>query len=333
MTHRWRRPAILTVLVVAALTAIVILTAGPPPVSANPAGAFAFAALGDAPYDPLESRRYPLMLEDIDRHDLAFSIHVGDIFWRPCSEDRYRRSLNWFNGLARPLVYVPGDNEWADCWTRQEGGFDPLDRLTVLRRVMYPRPGLSLGRRPMPLETQSDAPAFAAFVEHARWRYDDLVFATLHVVGSNNASLPFATRSAADDDEVRARLTAALAWLRETFARATQSQARAVVIAFHADIGLDGTTADREPYRPLIEAIEDEAVAFGQPVLLIHGDSHRFITDTPLRSRAAGRTIGNVTRLEVPGSPDVGWVRVVVPPGTTPSFAFEQRVVPAWKYW
>ena len=45
------------------------------------------------------------------------------------------------------------------------------------------------------------------------------------------------------------------------------------------------------------------------------------------------RTIGNVTRLEVPGSPLVGWVRVVVTPGATPSFAFEQRLVPRWKYW
>jgi hypothetical protein len=35
----------------------------------------------------------------------------------------------------------------------------------------------------------------------------------------------------------------------------------------------------------------------------------------------------------VPGSPLVGWVRVVVTPGSTPSFAFDQRLVPRWKYW
>jgi hypothetical protein len=52
-----------------------------------------------------------------------------------------------------------------------------------------------------------------------------------------------------------------------------------------------------------------------------------------LKARVSQQTIDNVTRLEVPGSPLVGWVRVVVTPGATPSFAFEQRLVPRWKYW
>jgi hypothetical protein len=88
----------------------------------NPPGTFAFGALGDAPYYPWEAWRYPLVLQDMDGHDLAFAIHVGDIFWYPCSDEMYERSLRWFNGLKRPLIYVPGDNEWADCWTQQEGG-------------------------------------------------------------------------------------------------------------------------------------------------------------------------------------------------------------------
>ena len=85
------------------------------------------------------------MLQDMDGNDLAFSIHVGDIFWRPCSDDRYERSLRWFNGLKHPLIYVPGDNEWADCWTEQEGGFNPRDRLARLRRTLYPRPAVESG--------------------------------------------------------------------------------------------------------------------------------------------------------------------------------------------
>jgi hypothetical protein len=37
--------------------------------------------------------------------------------------------------------------------------------------------------------------------------------------------------------------------------------------------------------------------------------------------------------MEVPGSPDVGWVRVTVKPGATAPFSFEKHVVPEWKYW
>jgi hypothetical protein len=311
----------------------VLSTSGPPAPAVNPPGTFAFGALGDAPYYPWEDWRYPLMLRDMDGNDLAFAIHVGDIFWRPCSDDRYERSLRWFNGLAHPLVYVPGDNEWADCWTEQEGSFDPRDRLAHLRRTMFPRPAVSLGRRTLPLDTQSANPAFAEFVEHARWSQGGLVFATIHIVGSGNFTEPFPGRTAADDRESTRRLEAALAWLRQTFAQAKSQSATAVVIAFHADPGFDWPAAGQAPFRPLLDVFEDEAVAFGKPVLLIHGDSHDFTTDHPLKARGTRQTITHVTRLEVPGSPRVGWVRVVVTPGAAPSFAFEQRLVPRWKYW
>lgn len=329
----FRRPAAAIAIVVAAYTIVSTVDSGPPAPTPNPAGTFAFAAFGDAPYDPLETRRYGLTLRDIDQHDLSFVIHIGDIFWRPCSQERYERSRNWFNGLKHPVIYVPGDNEWADCWTRQEGGFDPRDRLALLRRILYPRPAMTLGGRTLPLETQSANPALAEFVEHARWSANNLVFATLHIVGSGNFTERFPGRTAADDEEVRRRLEASLAWLHETFAAAKSRSANGVVIAFHANPGFDWSPADQMPFRPLLDALAKEAVAFGKPVLLIHGDTHHFITDHPLRASGTNQPIANVTRLEVPGSPDVGWVRVAVTTGDTPAFAFEQRVVPAWKFW
>jgi hypothetical protein len=327
------RSAALVLIVGAAFTALVLSTSGPPPPTPNPPGTFVFGALGDAPYYPWEDWRYPLVLEDMDGNDLAFSIHVGDIFWRPCGDDRYDRSLRWFSDLKHPLIYIPGDNEWADCWTEQEGGFNPRDRLAHLRRTLYPRPTSSLGRQTLPLETQSANPAYAEFVEHARWSWNGLLFATIHVVGSGNFTQRFPARTAADDRESRRRLEAALEWFHETFARAKSQSATAVVVSFHADPGFYASSPDQSPFKPLLDAFEDEAVAFDRPVLLIHGDSHHFTTDHPLKARASRQTISNLTRLEVPGSPLVGWVRVVVTPGATPSFAFEQRLVPRWKYW
>ena len=333
MTHgrAITRGATLLVIAVLPLALLIRSTRGLPPATPNAPGTFAFGAFGDAPYDPLESGRYPLMLEDLDQHDLDFAIQVGDIFWRPCSAERYQRSLHWFEQRKHPLIYVPGDNEWADCWTAQEGGFNPRDRLALLRRIMYPRPGFALGLERFPLETQSTDPQYSEFVEHTRWSSNGIAFATLHVVGSGNFTEPFPARTAEDDAETRRRLESALAWLRGTFAQAISQSANAVVVAFHADPGFGWSSAN--PFRPLLDAFAEEATAFGKPVLLIHGDSHEFITDTPLRAPSSGQTITNVTRLEVPGSPDVGWVRVVVAKGPTPSFSFEQRVVPFWKYW
>jgi hypothetical protein len=138
LTRRSARPAAWLLIVLAIFTALVLSTSGPPPPTPNPRGTFAFGALGDAPDYPWEDWRYPLVLQDMDGNDLTFSIHVGDTFWRPCSDDRYERSLRWFNGLKHPLLYVPGDNEWADCWTEQEGGFNPRDRLAHLRADQAP---------------------------------------------------------------------------------------------------------------------------------------------------------------------------------------------------
>lgn len=60
---------------------------------------------------------------------------------------------------------------------------------------------------------------------------------------------------------------------------------------------------------------------------MVHGDEHEYKVDHPV-ARAP-----NLTRMEVPGSPDVGWVRVAVEPGAAAPFSFEKHVVPVWKYW
>jgi hypothetical protein len=65
----------------------------------------------------------------------------------------------------------------------------------------------------------------------------------------------------------------------------------------------------------------------------IHGDDHTYSVDHPLLRRTTGSRLMNLTRLEVPGSPRVGWVRVVVRPGAADPFAFDEHVVPRWKYW
>ena len=58
-----------------------------------------------------------------------------------------------------------------------------------------------------------------------------------------------------------------------------------------------------------------------------------FTVDHPLVRRTTGRWLANFPRLEVPGSPAVGWVRVVVTPGAAQPFAFQPLVVPRWKFW
>ena len=81
-------------------------------------------------------------------NDLRWAIDVGDIFWRPCTDERYRQTLNEFNGLRHPVIYTPGDNEWTDCWEPGSGGFLPLDRLNRIRQIFFQNPTRSMGRVP-----------------------------------------------------------------------------------------------------------------------------------------------------------------------------------------
>jgi hypothetical protein len=296
-----RRTVSIFAVILAALAMAWFLTKGPPPPSPNPPGTFSFAVLGDAPYYHHEELQYRVVLQDLDAHDLRSVIHVGDIFWRPCSDAMYLRTRAWFRGLRHRVVYTPGDNEWADCWEPRVGGYDPHDRLARIRRIFFDEPMIRQ----------------AGYPENARWREGDFVFATVHLIGARNGR-----RSEADDPEVNARTDAAIAWLRETF----RENASAIVIATHANMFLE-TEDYRAPYVRVVEALDEEVARFGKPVLLVNGEDHEYLVDHPLPGRA------NLTRMQVPGSPLVGWVRVEVRPDAPSPFTFEQRLVPRWKYW
>lgn len=326
-----RRRALFAGIVVLGIAAAFLLTRGPEAPSPNPPGTFSFAALGDAPYHPWEEIQYPSVLRDIDAHDLSFVVHVGDIFWRPCTDEHYRVVLGRFNGLRHPVIYTPGDNEWRDCWEPRSGGFEPRERLQRVRRIFFADPARSLGGRRLPLVSQAGRRGpFAGFVENARWVHQGIAFATVHVVGAVRDRSPWAQA-----DDMRRRMDAASAWVRETFAEARAADASAVVLAFQANPDFEDPVDApfRRTFDPFILAVEEEAERFRRPVLLAHGDGHDYTVDHPLVRRTTGRRLKNITRLQVPGSPAVGWVRVVVAPGAASPFTFEKRVVPRWKYW
>jgi hypothetical protein len=64
--------------------------------------------------------------------------------------------------------------------------------------------------------------------------------------------------------------------------------------------------------------LEKETIAFGKPVVLVHGDSHFFRMDKPLPLRAQGApnlpALENFTRVETFGTPNHHWLQVTVDP-------------------
>lgn len=284
--------------------------------------AFDFALIGDVPYDRDQAtRQLPNLFRELNSADLEFVVHDGDIKSgsEPCTDESFTVALRQFEASRHPLIYIFGDNEWTDC-AQPTNRFEPLERLTRLRE-MFAGGNHSLGQRKLSLARQSNEPRYAKFRENVRWEMGNVLFVGLNIPGSvNNVGKPeFAERNAAN-----------LEWLRESFAFATIEERRAIMIVIQANPWPErGSTNRIHPgYRDFLGALERETLAFGKPVVLVHGDSHYFRIDKPLYGSNSRRRIENFTRVETFGHPDVHWLRVTVDPKDPQVFTFRQRIVP-----
>jgi hypothetical protein len=293
----------------------------PAPLAANH---FAFGVFGDGPYTWTDARKYAHLVEDVSHADIEWLLHVGDMLWFPCSDEAYQDRLAVLNSIPHPVVYTPGDNEWLDCHEDRPGNYQPLDRLESIRRIFFAQPAQSIGGIRMPIETQSADPGFAEIVENARWQRGGYVFATMHMVGGGNGLDDYPGRSAEDDAEVEKRTAAALAWMEAAFEVAGADSAHGVVLALHANPGLERDPAAWTGYVEFVAALERLTTGFSGQVLLIHGDTHTWRVDQPLTG-LTGDALPNFTRLETYGSPDIGWVRVVIDSVTGRFVAFEPK--------
>jgi hypothetical protein len=62
----------------------------------------------------------------------------------------------------------------------------------------------------------------------------------------------------------------------------------------------------------LLAVLSAETRSFGGPVLLLHGDTHQYRVDYPLRGNGTGVPVPNLLRVEVFGYPAMNWVRIRV---------------------
>jgi hypothetical protein len=315
---------------------------------------FEFALIGDVPYDARHEKEFANVMKEIDAADLSFVVHNGD-FWYdgaawteqlggfpPCGDDTFQHRLRLAQSSRHPFIFVPGDNEWADCHRAKPRTYDPIERLTKLREMFF-QGDQSLGQRTMRLTRQSEDSRYANFRENVRWIQGDVVFVTLHLIGSNNN----VGRTPEMDAESKERNAANLAWMRQAFDLATRNGSRAIMIIAQgnprfenswpayvqqrymlAGLGLKSPETRRATgFDEFLAALEQETVAFGKPVVYVHGDTHVFRVDKPLFGSKSRRSIENFTRVETIGYPDTHWVRAIVDPNDPNVFSFRQEIV------
>ena len=254
---------------------------------------FSFLAISDVPYTAredytLSQRTRPAIMPS----NLPFVLFLGDFKNAkiPCSAFLMTKRRDQILGLHPGRVfYTPGDNDWTDCDRRQiRQRFSELNRLDLLRRLFY--------TAPMELPPEWLYERQSLFPENMRWVYNNVLFATLHLVSTNNGR----DEILLDDKDlaltlVDARDRANLLWLDRAFTEALKVGADAVVIATQADV------TRHKNNRPCTLKVRQKCNAFAtitlrlrhlsakyrKPVLLIHGDTNPYCLDKTFGGTAA----------------------------------------------
>ena len=285
--------------------ALVVDLAEAGPRSSN---AYTLAVIGDTPYGAAQADRFPELVEDVnDDPKVDLVLHVGDIKngSSRCDDSYFARIAGYLDTFKDPVVYTPGDNEWTDCHRTNNGGYVPTERLAAVRETFFGQPGTTIGGRKKRVAAQD------GFPENTLWAQSGVVFAAVHVVGSDNGLAPWfggAETEAQRQErlaEVEARTAAALAWIDAAFDRAEGQDAAGVLLAMQADTEIGGGGGG---YAEIRERIAERAAAFGGPALLLQGDSHRYLVDRPFAEAP------NLVRVVVEGETVDEWLRLTVDP-------------------
>lgn len=314
-----------------AIGAGLLLGLAPAPALAAPGGPMGaapttIALLGDTPYGDDQRLQFPALVADVNADPrVRLVLHAGDVKSgsTTCDDARFADLAALYDTFEDPFVLTPGDNEWTDCHRAAAGRYLPTERLEAVREVFYPEPGRTLGRHEMTVVSQGEVqPEHADYIENVMFERSRVVFATVHVVGSENDLEPWSQLPGGDQPAVRlaefdARRAANLDWIDTAFDRAERTGAAGVVLLLQAEpLATAGFIEERE----LLAA---RAADFGKPVLLTHGDEHVY----EVEPNYAG--VPNLTRLETFGATATEWLRLTVDPRTAAVFSWEPQAVPA----
>ena len=295
----------------------------PPPLPSAFHPPISFALIGDTPYSEAEASALDSMIEEINREDLAFVIHVGDITGGqgPCTDAWLEARKRQFEKFRHPFVIVPGDNEWVDC---HRSGFDPMERLSKFRGL-FESGDTSLANRSLRLERQSGR--HGEYREHLRWTAANVLFVGVNVQGSNNNL----GRTPAMDAEHRARMAAVFAWLEDSVRLAEKRRLAGILIFTQGDPDFEGKMRRKgsNGFAEFRNALRDLALRFGKPVLFVNGDTHLYKLDQPIADPATGRPLQNFTRVVVFGSPQTRWIRAGIAPSSPQLFQLSPVLQPA----
>lgn len=334
----WPAAILATILVCLAWLALPAFAAArtskvaPPPTASTPVTRLALVA--DMPQWPAAESDVAALFDTISAQQVALIVHAGGLKGdtESCGDALLSTRQRILDDSPVPLLYIPGETDWAECQKPANGRFDAVERLNRVRELFFPVDN-TLGRRTLPVVRQSDQALFRSFRENVRLVVGGVMMVGLNLPGDNNHYRSEGGRNGEFED----RREANRQWLSRAFSVASQRDLPGIVVVAHADplFGngwekhgkpslLDGflRRSTRDGYLEFKRQLRDLTVKFSGQVLLVHASDNGFSVDKPLRD-AAGKVVGNFTRVALPIGTTSRWTELTITPGTRSVFQVE----------
>ncbi len=299
------------------LARMLILASLATPAAAEP---IRFAVIGDV--YPEDTARLSLLRDKIDAGGPAFVAKLGNLSVGVCTDQLLQQMHALLQTFKSPVVYVPGDNDWADCKTFENKATDAVqspivdgirqlkkrggvgakafDRLERIRDMFFAEPK-SLGQTQIALKRHSDFGRFSAFREDVEWAMPGALFATINLTGEENLlhwNLPWL-------EAYQQRKHAHADWLNQLFGRAQAERIPVLVLFVDVGLWLDGAPWQLRGFEAFREMLTRHVANFSGRVFLVHTHSESFKIDQPLRDADTGEVLTNFTRVQAFRTPDI----------------------------
>lgn len=308
---------------------------------------FTFAVIANTMHSPADEAATQRLIEAIGRErEVSFIVYDGNLKGpkEACRDTLYERRQALLETSRPALFFIPGQHDWVDCGMAEDGGFDPIERLDLLRQTLF-ADTTSMGQNPIALTQESEVSRFRPFRENVRWvagdKAGDIVFVGLNAPSPNNHYLTAGGRNGEFEDRVIANAF----WLEHAAEYAKRRDARAIVVFLQGDPDPEryerpdrfawlrfAHSSRRDGFLEFKRSLVKLAQIFHGPVLVIHGDDERasggFVIDQPLRNDK-GMVVTNLTRVALAPHDRLNqWIQIEAEPGRKPPFRVSVRDVP-----
>ncbi|GJL54047.1 MAG: hypothetical protein NPIRA02_11790 [Nitrospirales bacterium] len=186
-----------------------------------------------------------------------------------------------------------------DCGKGKQSPKAQANTLAMIRKLFFSQDHpTTLGTLPRPVLNQAiSGNAYHTFVENIACVLGNILFLTLHVVGTETKLKKDPKTRKSHEKRMRANE----AWIQAGVQYAKRKSCRAIVFVTHANLRYYQNPKKRKGFKVIHHAIGEAALAFTKPMLLIQRDKHTLVIDQPPFWPHFHKGAANVTRLQVPG--------------------------------